>query len=192
MEQVRSFIAIELPEEVKASLTRLQSRLKFAGRSDVKWVSPNSIHLTLQFLGDVPADKIESIVRAMEEGAKGTAPFKLEIKGLGAFPNLRRVQVVWVGVEGDLETLLLLQKRIETGLVPLGFTPEKRAFSPHLTLARVRETASLPEREQLGKLISGMEFESSGTIEVTSLSLMRSQLTPSGAIYTQIGSVKLS
>ena len=97
MEQVRSFIAIELPDELKAGLDRLQTRLKSSGQSGVKWVDPYSIHLTLKFLGSIPVDKISGITAAMEEAAQEISHFHLEVKELGVFPNLKRVQVVWVG-----------------------------------------------------------------------------------------------
>jgi len=191
MEQVRSFIAIELPDEVKAGLTQLEARLKLRGQTWVKWVDPNSIHLTLQFLGSITVDKISQITRAMEEATEGISPFHLEVKGLGVFPNLRRVQVVWVGIGGEVDKLGQLQKRIESNLAPLGFTPESRPFTPHLTIARLRNQASLDERQKFGQVIANTKFETSYAIEVDAVSLMRSQLTREGAIYSQISSAGL-
>jgi len=190
MEPVRCFIAIELPEEVKAGLTRLQAKLK-ASQLRVKWVDPYGIHLTLKFLGNVAGDRISQITEAIEEAAQGVSPFHLEIKGLGVFPNLRRVQVAWVGVSGEVDKLLQLQKRLESNLAGLGFAPELRAFTPHLTLARVRDQASPDERQRLGQLISGTKFEADYSFPVEAISLIRSQLTREGAIYSQISSVKL-
>jgi len=191
MEQVRCFIAIELPEEIKAGLTRLQAQLKSGDQPGVKWVDPYSIHLTLKFLGNVNVDRISQITRAMEEAAQGVSPFHLEVKDLGVFPNLRRVRVAWVGVSGDLDKLLRLQQRIESNLAGLGFAPEPRAFTPHLTLARVRDQASPDERQRLGQLISDTKFETAYHFPVEAISLMRSQLTREGAIYSQISSVGL-
>ena len=94
MEQVRCFIAIGLTDEIKAGLEQLQSQLKSGGQTSIKWVDPYSIHLTLKFLGSVDGDKISPITAAMAEAVQGVTPFRLEVKGLGAFPNLRRVQVV--------------------------------------------------------------------------------------------------
>ena len=190
MEQFRCFIAIELPEEVKAGLTRLQAKLK-ASQLRVKWVDPYGIHLTLKFLGNVDADRISQITGAMEEAAQGVPPFHLEIKGLGVFPNLRRVQVAWVGVSGEVDKLVQLQQRLESNLAGLGFAPEPRAFTPHLTLARVRDQASPEERQRLGQLIADTKFEATGSFPVEAISLIRSQLTREGAIYSQISSVKL-
>lgn len=186
MEQLRSFIAIELPEKVKAGLKQIQAGFQSARPASAKWVDPESIHLTLVFLGNVDADKIEAIEQALKNAARSVSPFHLELQGLGAYPSLRRVQVVWAGLSGDLKKLQVLQKQIETGLVPLGFAPEGRAFTPHLTLARMRETASPLERHTLGETISRTKIEAGFMIEVNSVSLMRSQLTRSGAVYTRL------
>ena len=191
MEQIRSFIAIELPNELKLELIRLETRLKSAKQPWVKWVNPEGIHLTLKFLGNIAADMTGEITRAMEEAVQGISPFHLEVRELGVFPNLRRVQVAWVGISGEVDKLSQLQKRIETALTPLGFAPESRPFTPHLTLARLRDQASPDERQRFGQLIASTKFEVAYTIEVDAISLMRSQLTREGAIYSRISSVKL-
>jgi 2'-5' RNA ligase len=191
MEQIRCFIAIELPEEIRAGLSRLQSKLKSANPPSVKWVDPQGIHLTLKFLGVVDINITGQITKAMKEAASGIPPFHLEVKGLGVFPNLRWVQVAWVGIGGEIDKLVQLQKRIESNLERLGFTPEERAFTPHLTLARVREQASPDERQKLGQLIADNKFEVVYTFPVDAISLMQSQLTKAGAIYSQISSVQL-
>jgi 2'-5' RNA ligase len=191
MEQIRSFIAIELPDELKSELVRLEARLKSGGQSGVKWVDPYGIHLTLKFLGSIAVDRVEGITRAMEEAARGISPFRLEVKELGVFPNFKRVQVAWVGISGEADKLVQLQKRIESNLAPLGFAPESRPFTPHLTLARLRNQASLEERQRFGQLIADTTFEAACPIEVDAISLIRSQLTREGAIYTRINSVRL-
>jgi len=192
MEQIRSFIAIALPDELKSELVQLEARLKLVEQPFVKWVDPYSIHLTLKFLGNVTANRIGEITKAMEEATQGVSPFNLQVKDLGVFPNPRRVQVAWVGLSGDIDKLARLQQRIEASLVPLGFTPESRKFVPHLTLARVRNQALLNERQRLGELIAGTSFEAVHIIEVDSISLMKSQLTRQGAIYSRISSARLS
>ena len=191
MEQIRSFIAIELPNELKLELTQLETRLKSAKQPWVKWVNPEGIHLTLKFLGNIAADMTGEITRAMEEAIQGISPFHLEVRELGVFPNLRRVQVAWVGISGEVDKLSQIQKRIETALTPLGFAPESRPFTPHLTLARLRDQASPDERQRFGQLIASTKFEVACTIEVDAISLMRSQLTREGAIYSRISSVEL-
>ena len=191
MEEVRSFIAIELPDELKQELTQLEDRLKLSNQPWVRWVNPYSIHVTLKFLGNVATDRIDQITRSMEEASRGIAPFHLEVRELGVFPNLKRVQVAWVGVKGEVDTIQRLQQRIESGLVPLGFAAESRKFTPHLTLARVSNRASPNERQRFGELIAGSSFEAVHSIEVNAVNLMKSQLTREGAIYTRTSSVAL-
>ncbi len=191
MEQVRCFIAIELPDEIKAGLSQLQSQLKSGSQTSVKWVDPYSIHLTLKFLGSVAANRMDEITVAMGEATQGVSPFQLEVKDLGVFPNLRRVQVVWVGIRGEVDKLARLQQRLESNLAGLGFAPEGRRFTPHLTLARVRDRASPDERERLGQTIADTKFEADYSFPVEAISLVRSQLTREGAIYSRISSVAL-
>ena len=191
MEQVRSFIAIELPDEVKAGLVQLEAQLKLSKIPSVKWVDPYSIHLTLKFLGNIAVDRISEITEVMKEAARGLSPFHLEVKGLGVFPNLKRVQVVWVGVGGEVDKLSQLRQRIESSLVPLGFTAESRPFTPHLTLARLRDRALPDERQRLGQFIAATKFESVYTIKVDAINLMRSQLTREGAIYSRLSAIEL-
>jgi len=191
MEPIRAFIAIELPGELRQALSHLQARLKAGGQFPVKWADPHSIHLTLKFLGNIAADRAEEITRTMNEAVQGISPFQLEVRELGVFPNPRRVQVIWVGIRGELEPLGWLQQHIESRLSPLGFDPEPRRFTPHLTLGRVRDRASPQERQSLGQLVSSTKFEPRCNFVVDSVYLMRSQLTREGPIYTRISSVRL-
>lgn len=191
MEQIRSFIAIELPDELKLELSQLEARLKSDQQFRVKWVKPDSIHLTLKFLGNIAPDRTSEITGAMEKAAQVVAPFQLKVKDLGVFPNLRRVQVVWVGLTGEIDKLVQLQQRLESNLARLGFTPESRPFVSHLTLARVHEPASAEERQRLGELITGTNFKAKTIIEVAAINLMKSQLTRQGAIYSRLSSARL-
>jgi RNA 2',3'-cyclic 3'-phosphodiesterase len=191
MEKIRSFIAVELPAEIKLALADMQSRLKSGGGGRIKWVDPGIMHLTLKFLGNIDTALTGTITAALEEACRGMIPFPIEIGGLGVFPNARRVQVVWVGLKGEVEKLGRLQKNIDTVLAPLGFTAENRPFTPHLTLARVREEAGPEERQALGRLVAATVCESIGNFKVDAVHLMRSQLTRNGPIYTRINSVAL-
>jgi 2'-5' RNA ligase len=190
MEQIRSFIAIELPKELKQELAQLETQLKVDRQPWVKWVRPDSIHLTLKFLGNIAVDTTTAITEAIEASVRGIKPFRLKVKELGVFANLKRVQVAWVGISGEVDKLTQLQKHLESNLSPLGFAPESRSFIPHLTLARLSERASLSERESFGKLIASTKF-GVGDIKVKDISLMKSQLTRAGAIYTRISLVSL-
>ena len=191
IQQIRSFIAIELPEPVKIGLKQIQDVLKSSGPVSAKWVDPNSIHLTLKFLGNVPVDNIAGIITMTEQAVEAVKPFHLEIGKLGCFPNLRRVQVVWVGIAGDLDPLQLLAKKLEDNMAELGFPPEGRPFTPHLTLARIRDDATPDQRRALGEIIAGIKSESNLIFNINSISLMRSQLRPSGAVYTELHSFAL-
>ncbi len=191
MEPIRCFIAIELPDELRDRLSNLQAQLKTESQPGVKWVNPYGIHLTLKFLGSVAQDRIGEITRAMKEVAQSASPFTLQVEGLGVFPNPKRVQVAWVGLGGEVDKLAELQQGIESALASLGFAPEKRRFTPHLTLGRVRDRASPEERQRLGQLIAETRFELAYSFPVSAISLMRSQLTREGAIYSQIDSVEL-
>ncbi len=193
MENIRSFIAIELPEELKQELTRLESELKQAGGVDcARWVDPYSIHLTLKFLGNVVRGRISEIGRAMEDACRGIPPFQLGITELGAFPNLRRIQVVWVGLGGEVGRLQQLVRQLEMELSRLGFASESRPFTPHLTLARIRDNAPLSSKQSLGELLVRTHPGFNSPINVKAISLMRSQLTPGGAIYSRIYEVALN
>jgi 2'-5' RNA ligase len=191
-EQIRSFIAIELSEEAKEGLARLRKKLEREEHRFVKWVDPGGIHLTLKFLGNIPFKRVAEITKAMKEAAQGISPFHLEISGLGAFPSLRQARVFWVGIGGEMDKLSRLQQNIDSALAVLGFAKEERSFVPHLTLARIREGASPPERRSFGELVDSTAFEDKYHVEVEAISLMRSQLTPAGAIYTCLSEVGLS
>jgi 2'-5' RNA ligase len=191
MEQIRSFIAIELPPEIRLALQDLQDRLKSPDQPWVKWVDPQGIHLTLKFLGNVAADRINEIIEAMKEAARGTPTLHFEVKGLGVFPNPRRVQVAWVGLGGDIGRLSKLQQRLEASLARLGSARESRSFTPHLTLARVRDRASAEDRQAFGQVIASARLEADYVFEATEICLIKSQLTREGAVYRQLGSVGL-
>ena len=190
-EEIRSFIAIELPEEVRGGLARLRSELKRNEHKFVKWVNPDGLHLTLKFLGNIPSKRVTEIINVIEEVTQGVSAFHLEISGLGAFPSLRQARVFWVGIGGEVDKLSKLQQNIDSALAVLGFAKEERPFVPHLTLARLRPGASPLERRSFGELVDPTIFEDKYHIEVGAVSLMRSQLTPAGAVYTRLSTVEL-
>lgn len=190
-DQIRAFIAIELPEEAKKGLARLRKELERDEHKFVKWVDPRGIHLTLKFLGNIHSKRVTEITKAIEEAAQGISPFDLEISGLGAFPNLRQARVFWVGIGGEVDKLSRLQQNIDSALAVLGFAKEERSFTPHLTLARIRQGASPLERRNFGELVGSTIFEDKYHVQVESINLIRSQLTPAGAIYTCLSAVGL-
>ena len=191
-EQIRCFIAIELPEEAKRGLARLKEELERDEHKFVKWVEPGGIHLTLKFLGNIPAKRVTEIAEAIGKAVQGISRFHLEISGLGAFPSLTQARVFWVGIEGEVDKLSGLVQEIDSALAAIGFAKEERPFVPHLTLARIRQGASPPERRDFGELVGSAIFKDKCNIEVEAISLMRSQLTPAGAIYTRLKTVALN
>ncbi len=190
-EEIRAFIAIELPDEVRRGLAGLRRELQRDEHRFVKWVDPEAIHLTLKFLGNIPSRRVTEIARAIEVAAKATAPFELDVSGLGVFPNLRQVRVLWVGIGGEVDRLKELQRGIDTELAALGFDREDRPFVPHLTLARVRQGASPSDRRSLAELVDTAVFEDKYEAKVETVSLMRSELTPAGAIYSRLSEAVL-
>ncbi|GAB4576388.1 MAG: RNA 2',3'-cyclic phosphodiesterase [Anaerolineae bacterium] len=192
-EPLRLFIALELPDHVLQALQTLQSRLRQQpGGQAVRWVRPEGIHLTLKFLGEVPARQEADITRAMEAAALGHTALALQAMGVGCFPNPRKPRVIWVGLAGDLARLNALQGAVERALNPLGFPPEKRGFSPHLTLGRTRRDARPDAIRALSALVTGVQVESPlAEWEAASVSLIRSELRPDGARYTRLASAAL-
>ena len=187
---MRLFIAIELPDSIKQGITRVQEQLKRPG-ANAGWTRPEGIHLTLKFLGEVPDAKVTEIMQALDGAVRGTGRFQLAVAGAGAFPNAKVPRVLWIGVGGNVDQLGTLQNAVEAAMEKTGFEREARKFSPHLTLARVGERARPDERQSLGELIAGISFEKTYVIDVTSVDLVRSQLTRDGAIYTRLNSIKL-
>jgi 2'-5' RNA ligase len=183
---VRTFICIELPEPVKQKMEVLENQLR-AIDAQVSWVKPGNVHLTLKFLGGVPPQEIDGVSQAAERAARGTAPFEVEVGGAGCFPSPRSPRVLWVGLAVVPDPLINLYKRLEEELAPLGFEREKRRFAPHLTIGRLRSPRNGSELAQ--KLISiGFEPQQFVAREVI---VMRSQLKPTGSIYTPLSIIPL-
>jgi RNA 2',3'-cyclic 3'-phosphodiesterase len=191
MEQIRSFIAIELPENIKIFLSDLENDLKSNCPPVLKWVNPDNIHLTLKFLGNVDIGKIDSIIKSARAVTVDINPFSLTITQLGVFPNIKNIQVVWIGLSGQLDSLLELQKRLENSLFHMGFPLEKRPFTAHLTLARVSDRASYADKERISAVLSKSNYMHVLSLNVKSISLMKSQLARTGAIYSRLSLLEL-
>jgi len=188
METWRVFIGVELPEPVKQELEDLQERLCAACACPAAWVAPASMHLTLCFLGDIDPAKVESIQQVMELACHQFVPFSLILEGTGVFPDAARPHIVWAGLKGDMERLTRLQKELWQGLAARGFKPESRPFNPHLTLARLREGASPSQTAGLVTALKGMDFGRRQPFQVSQIHLIRSRLTPAGALYSTLAS----
>ncbi len=179
---MRLFAALPLPREVAGAIEALQAELRpFAPRA-VRFTRPTDIHCTLAFLGEVPADGVPPVIRALETAAVGPA-FELKAEGTGVFPNRREPRVAWLGLGPVPPHLAALHRRVESALEPLGFPPETREYKPHLTLARIKDPHGLhtfvEKLEQAGR-------RSCGSWRADSLVLYRSDLQPQGAVYTAL------
>ncbi len=199
-ELVRAFVAIELPAEVKASLGKIQAEMNRrmiaslgaqAADKAIKWVNPEGVHLTLKFLGSVPASRIARIENALRRAAANNSELTIELGGLGAFPSPQRPRVVWIGTHGEIEKLAKIQSEVDSELAALGFPREERAFSPHITLARLRETASSEERRKIGEAVKAGPQVAPMRVHVEAISLMRSELSRAGARYSRIAHIPL-
>jgi len=184
IELVRSFIAIELPQDVKRALNRIELIMKQGGHTGIKWVNPEGIHITLKFLGNISIKQITAINEAIKEAAQGFSPFRLEIAGVGAFPDLRQPRVLWVAINGDVNRLTELQQKLDSLLVSCNFHKEARKFVPHLTLARIKDSVLPEQRRNIGTSIKPLRINAGISFDVQTVSLMRSQLTSRGAIYS--------
>jgi 2'-5' RNA ligase len=192
MEMIRAFVAIELEDALLTSLRQVQDELKRAPVARLaRWVSSAGIHLTLKFLGDVSSERVPEITQAIERGCHSSAPFRISLLEAGFFPNAHRLRVVWVGVGGDVQMLLQLQRAVESELDALGFAPESRGFQPHLTLARMHDYARPADREEMAKRISSVQVDTRSEMWVRAVHLIRSELRPTGAVYTSLAAVPL-
>jgi 2'-5' RNA ligase len=188
----RTFIAIELDEALRAAIGRVQAKLKRLVRpGSVKWVASESIHLTLKFLGDTPSGRIPAIEAALQVACRGSSAFEFTVEGRGCFPNWHRPRVIWVAVREKGKFLARLQEDVERHVAPLGWPTEDRAFSPHLTLGRIAQGADRNDAAEIGQAVERSVVELIGVQRVTAVSLIRSELRPTGAVYTRLLSVPL-
>jgi len=192
---VRAFIAIEVPQAVRQILAETIRELADQVPGNVRWVTPQGIHLTLKFLGDIPTDDSGKILEALRSPIQQVPAFWVQVSGLGMFPNARRPRVLWAGVEVQQESLSSLQQRVEDTLAQMDYPTEKQSFSPHLTLGRVRDGVSPGARRRIIQAISKASSVSRVVSEpwaVDQVHLFRTTFTPNGSIYTSMGSVSLT
>lgn len=185
---VRSFVAILLDEAVRAAVAAQVEQLRPLAHA-VAWVPPQNLHLTLKFLGEIDAAPIEAMNEALAEAASKATPFTLAFHGLGAFPGLAHPRVLWVGVSQGALECQALQADVDAALARRGFPKETRPYTPHLTIGRVRAPRGLAALQQAIRQDATKAF---GSQHVSAISLMRSDLHPSGARYTELSSVSFS
>ncbi len=186
--RIRSFIAIPVPSAELRALETAVKKLESDLGGGVRWVRPEGIHLTLKFMGDIQAEIAERILSVLPPVAARFSPFELSISGLGVFPNTRRPRVLWAGVHGDLETLSALQLAVDDALGELGLPKEQRAFSPHLTLGRVRRDVPEGQLRKIGEVMEGGELPGAPPWTADTVNLMRTELDPAGSRHYLVGS----
>lgn len=182
----RLFVALEPPDAVRRRIAARATALRHAaGRhaEDVRWVPVENLHLTVQFLGAVPEQRVESVADAVRAAAVASRPLALEVKGAGGFPNARRPRVIWLGLEGDVEAARALVADVGRRLAPLGFAPEARPWSAHLTLGRARDPRGAPG---LGGALVARAQEDGIPWRAVELVLIESHLSPKGPRYEPI------
>jgi RNA 2',3'-cyclic 3'-phosphodiesterase len=184
---IRSFLAIELPGVISRKIEEVEEDLRIS-RADVRWVAPEKIHLTLKFFGNIEETEVDAIVKAIESPIHSASPFRLDVRAMGAFPHLKNPRVIWMGLVDEKGVLAPLQKQIEAELEKIGFETEKRAFKPHLTLGRVNSSRG---KDELIERVEKRQAEVFGDFEVERVTLFKSDLRPSGPIYTSLREIKL-
>lgn len=187
---VRTFIAIEIPAGVRTALARAQEPLA-AHAALLKIVDPRLLHLTVRFLGPVPSARLGAVERATQRATGGAAQFSLHVDGVGTFPVRGRPRVIWAGLRPDpgLAALQRLFTALEQALVAEGFLRESRGLSAHLTLARVRPDLAPDATRALEGALTRLRDQGTprGSFMVSRLTVMRSDLSPTGPRYTPLG-----
>ncbi|PIU44638.1 MAG: RNA 2',3'-cyclic phosphodiesterase [Ignavibacteriales bacterium CG07_land_8_20_14_0_80_59_12] len=184
---IRTFIAVDTPDDVKEQITEAVSKLKEIG-AEVRWESRDKYHITLKFLSDVREAQLPEIIDSLRRGLSGIPPFKVTYAGAGCFPSRRNPRVIWIGCENEEGTLLRLHDAVEAATVPFGFPTEERAFHPHITVGRVKGTRNT---DPLVLSLPSVTLRSH-PVDVRQILVMKSDLKPSGSVYTILEAIPLT
>ena len=184
--RLRSFVAVNVTAEIRAAIVTLLDKLEEAG-GDVRWVRPEAMHATLKFFGWVEAALLQRVHATLQTALERRPALSVHVRGLGGFPSFRRPRVVWVGLHGS--GLVELAACIDAALQPLGFAPERRAFTPHITLGRVRSWRGWSRVEDAVAAHRDDEF---GNAPVDAVTVYRSTLRPDAAMYTPLWTIQLA
>lgn len=187
---LRAFIAVEIPLDVRQAVCNATSDLQRRIGSLVRWVPVENMHLTLKFLGDISPSNIDILTQILQAETDLFPCFELRLTGLGAFPNLKRPRVLYIGIQAPA-ALESLQRGIESASRRLGYESEERGFSPHLTLGRVKQNVSSTEQQMIRRALEETKIDSLGTARVDSVHLYKSDLKSSGSVYTRLYSAPL-
>ena len=178
---MRTFIALDISEEARAEAGRIEKVLKDSG-ADVKWVKPDSIHLTLKFLGNIPEDRVGPLGAVLDEIASVNEPFDAVLHDLGVFPRWDYPRVVWIGLNEGADRVKKIARSVEDAMFREGFSRENRPFSPHITIGRVR---TVKNKDKLKKIAADVVV-SPVPSRMDRITLYRSELSPKGSVYTPL------
>lgn len=189
MDELRLFVAIELPDRAVRDLETLQDRLRQIDPEDViRWSSGDAFHLTLKFLGPAPEDELPELCDALGDAIRRSqiAPFDLIADGLGGFPDILQPRTIWAGIGGALDPLTTLQRHLEKAVAPLRLPVDHKPFSPHLTLGRAYQNVAKAKLSAFGSRLSELDVGHISRWQVAAVWLMHSDLQPRGPIYHEV------
>ncbi len=190
MSLLRAFIAVELPAELQQKIHKATANFRRGIDPLVRWTAAENMHLTLKFLGDVSQPNVEFLIQMLRSQAELVSPFIIQLTGLGSFPGPKRPRVIYIGIQAPA-ALGALQREIESASRRLGYEAEERPFSPHLTLGRVRQNISASDQQNIRRAIEGTQVDVLGSASINSVHLYKSELRPSGSVYTRLYSAPL-
>lgn len=190
MSLLRAFIAVEIPIEIRKTVCAATSRLRNEIETLVRWVPIENMHLTLKFLGDISQTNMDMLSQMLRAETDLFNCFELRLNGIGSFPSLKRPRVIYIGIQAPV-VLESLQRGIESASHRLGYETEERSFSPHLTIGRVKQNVTATEQQVIRRALEETKIDSLGTAKVNSVELFKSDLRPTGSVYTQLYSAPL-
>jgi RNA 2',3'-cyclic 3'-phosphodiesterase len=191
MSLLRAFIAVEIPPGIHQAIEKKTASIRAAlNASLVRWIPAENVHLTLKFLGDVSPANLEMLEQMLSMEVSQHRAFEMEFGGLGAFPNSKRPRVIWIGIQAPAG-LAALHHGIEAATATLGYPDEQRLFSPHLTIGRVKQNVGSAGMQQIRTALEETKVGSLGTTPVSAVHLFKSDLKPTGAVYTRLFSAPL-
>jgi RNA 2',3'-cyclic 3'-phosphodiesterase len=190
MSLLRAFIAVEIPAEIQHNIYKQTASVRKGLETLVRWVPVENMHLTLKFLGDVSPSNVEFLMQMLRNEAANIPCFNIQLTGLGSFPNLKRPRVIYIGIQAPA-ALDMLQREIESASRRLGYESEERPFSAHLTLGRVKQNVTSSDQQTIRRVLEKTQVDLLGGARVDSVHLYKSDLKPSGSVYTRLYSAPL-
>jgi len=190
MSRLRAFIAVEIPLEIRQNVEHATSNLRRGTGSLIRWVAVENMHLTLKFLGDIPTANMEVLTQMIRAEADSFNNFDIHLTGIGSFPNPKRPRVIYIGIQAPAE-LEAFQRQLESATRRLGYNSEERAFAPHLTIGRVRQNIPPDDQQKIRVALEESKIDSPRTARINSVHLYKSDLKPTGPVYTKLFSAHL-